>query len=156
MKIKLLVVDKTKGGYLQEGIEEYVKRLKHYIPFAIEIIPGIKDKAIIPGHLAKKEGELIINRLSKNDFVILLDEKGKQYTSPGFAKLVEKSINSSISSMVFIVGGAYGVSDEVKSKANDIIALSSMTFSHQMIRLFFAEQLYRAMTIIRGERYHHG
>lgn len=156
MYIKLLVVGKTERAYLKEGIDLYLDRLKHYISFKIEIIELKNAQNLKKEQLKEKEENLIIKKLSAADYVILLDEKGKQLGSVEFANTLENLINRGISKVVFIVGGAYGVSESLKKRANMILSLSKMTFSHQMVRLFFVEQLYRAMTILKGEDYHHG
>ena len=156
MKIKLLVIGKTDSEYLKKGIDEYSKRLKHYAPFEIDIIPDIKNsKSLSEDQQKQKEGELILNQINAGDLVILLDEIGEQYSSIEFSKFVEKQMLSGQKNLIFIIGGPYGFSEEVYKKANLKISLSKMTFSHQMVRLIFVEQLYRAMTILRGEPYHH-
>lgn len=156
MKIKLLLIGKTDLDYLKKGLDEYAQRLKHYLPFEIFIIPDIKNtKNLSEVQQKQKEGELIINQLNPGDYIILLDEKGKEYNSVDFSEFVEKQMISGLRNMIFIVGGPYGFSDEVYQLCNSKISLSKMTFSHQMVRLIFTEQLYRAMTIIKGEPYHH-
>ena len=136
--------------------DEYVSRLKHYIVFEQIIIPELKNAKNLTFEQQKdKEGELILSKISNSDDVILLDERGKQFTSVNFASFLSKNMISSNKSMIFVVGGPYGFSQKVYSRANSLLSLSSMTFSHQMIRLLFIEQLYRAMTIIKGEPYHH-
>jgi len=156
MKIKLLLIGKTDEEYLKQGIDKYISRLKHYINFELVVIPDIKKtKNLSIQQQKQKEGEYLLNQISSGDFVILLDEKGKDYTSVGFSKLLQKHLNSGIKNLVFIVGGPYGFSDEVYQKSNQKISLSKMTFSHQMVRLIFTEQLYRSMTILKGEPYHH-
>lgn len=156
MKIKLLLIGKTDSDILSKGVDDYLKRLKHYIPFEMSIIPDLKNtKNLTESQQKKKEGELILNFIKSGDFVVLLDEKGKEYTSVGFSGFIEKQMISGLKSLVFIVGGPYGFSDDVYIKSNSKISLSRMTFSHQMVRLIFTEQLYRAMTIIKGEPYHH-
>lgn len=156
MKIKLLVVGKTDNRNLISLIADYTKRLKYYIPFEVEIIPDIKRaKNMSEANLKKAEGDAILKHVTTADNVILLDEKGKSYSSVGFSKLLQKKMNSGLKTLVFVIGGPYGFSDEVYSRANGKISLSAMTFSHQMVRLFFVEQLYRAFTILRNEPYHH-
>ncbi|MBN1926196.1 MAG: 23S rRNA (pseudouridine(1915)-N(3))-methyltransferase RlmH [Prolixibacteraceae bacterium] len=156
MKITLLETGKTEAAYLQIGIEGYRKRLLHYISFEELVIPGLKNTRNLTQEQQKtKEGELMINYLKPADEFILLDEKGKSFSSAGFAGYIEKKMVAGTRSMVFAIGGPYGFSDEVYNKASDRISLSEMTFSHQMVRLIFIEQLYRAMTIIKGEPYHH-
>jgi 23S rRNA (pseudouridine1915-N3)-methyltransferase len=156
MKITLLVVGKTEADYLLKGIAEYQKRLEHYISFSIQVIAALKNtKTLSELQQKQKEGELILGQLKPTDSLILLDENGKQYTSVGFASFIEKQTIAGVRSMVFVVGGPYGFSDAVYQRATGKISLSEMTFSHQMVRLIFVEQLYRAMTIIKGEPYHH-
>lgn len=155
MKIELWLVGKTSFAYLKEGMEIYQKRLKHYIPFEVSIIPDIKKaKNLSSNQLKKKEGETILSKLKKEDFLILLDERGKHLTSVEFARFMEQKLQLSHKRIVFLVGGAYGFSEELYNRSNSKLSLSKMTFSHQMIRLFVLEQLYRAMTIMRGEPYH--
>lgn len=156
MKIKLIVVGKTDNRHLILLMEDYVKRLKHYISFEIEVIPDIKKaKKLSNVSLKKGEGEEISKRITPADFVILLDEKGSMYSSVGFSNLIQKKMNSGLKRLVFVVGGPYGFSDKVYHRANAKLSLSTMTFSHQMVRLFFMEQLYRAFTILRNTPYHH-
>ena len=156
MRIKLLLVGKTDSGYLGKGIDEYVKRLKHYLPFEMLIIPDLKNtKNLSENQQKQKEGELILNQVNPGDFVVLLDERGKEFTSVNFSKFIEKQMISGLKNLVFVVGGPYGFSNEIYKQSNSKISLSKMTFSHQMVRLIFTEQLYRAMKIIKGEPYHH-
>lgn len=156
MKITLLVVGKTEASYLIEGITLYQKRLEHYIPFSMSTIPALKStKAFSELQQKQKEGELILAQLKPTDSVFLLDEGGKQFSSVGFASFIEKQSVSGARNLVFIVGGPYGFSEQVYQRANGSVSLSAMTFSHQMVRLVFIEQLYRAMTILKGEPYHH-
>ncbi len=156
MKITLILIGKTDSNYLQKGIDIYVDRLKHYIPFTHTLIPALKStKKMSIEQQKQKEGELIIAKIKTSDFVVLLDENGKKYSSEDFASFVEKKMIAGIRSMVFVVGGPYGFSNEVYQKCDAKVSLSDMTFSHQMVRLIFVEQLYRAMTIINGEPYHH-
>jgi 23S rRNA (pseudouridine1915-N3)-methyltransferase len=139
-----------------EGIFQFQKRLKHYTPFEIVEIPNIKNaKNFSKSELLKKEGELILKQLQNTDYLLLLDDKGKSFTSVGFDKKLQNWMLSGKKRLVFMVGGPYGVSDEIYKRANEQLSLSKMTFSHQMVRLFFAEQLYRAYTILRNEPYHH-
>jgi 23S rRNA (pseudouridine1915-N3)-methyltransferase len=154
MKIELWVVGKTAFKYLDEGINLYEKRLRHYTSFDLVILPDIKNPPPTAEALKTKEGELILNRLTKDDVLILLDENGKHQTSIEFSKFIENQQINSTKRLVFQIGGAFGFSDAVYQRANFKLSLSKMTFSHQMIRLFFVEQLYRAFTIIRGEKYH--
>ena len=156
MKIKLLAIGKTDDKNLQTLIETYQNRLKHYINFELEVIPDIKNaKNLSEPEQKEKEGELILKKLIPTDVLILLDEKGKEYRSVDFSKYLQKKMNSGIKQLVFVIGGPYGFSEEVYKKSTGKISLSKMTFSHQMIRLFVVEQLYRAFTILRNEPYHH-
>lgn len=154
MKIELWVIGKTAFKYLDEGIAVYEKRLKHYTSFDLVVIPDIKNPPLSIEALKTKEGELILNKLTKDDFFILLDENGKHNTSIDFSKFIEQQQMNATKRIVFQIGGAYGFSDAVYARANQKLSLSKMTFSHQMIRLFFVEQLYRAFTILKGEKYH--
>ena len=156
MRISLILVGKTTDSIVEKGIEKYLKRMKRYIQFKIDIIPALKNtKNMNEAEIKLKEGELILNKLNPSDFLVLLDENGKEMTSVQFASFVEKSMLRSVKNLVFVVGGAYGFSDAVYKKANQKIALSQMTFSHQIIRMIFLEQIYRAFTIINKEPYHH-
>ena len=156
MKIKLIVVGKTNAKYLLEGEKEYENRLRHYTKFEEIIIPDVKQSGkLSEKELKKKESQLILGKLENSDHVILLDDKGKSYSSVEFANFLQQKMNSSLKSLVFVVGGAFGFSDEVYQRANSKLSLSKMTFSHQMVRLIFKEQLYRGFSILRGERYHH-
>ncbi|SHF89540.1 23S rRNA (pseudouridine1915-N3)-methyltransferase [Arenibacter palladensis] len=156
MTIKLLVLGKTDSTQLTQLIEEYQNRLKHYIKFELEIIPDIKNtKNLSEKQQKEKEGEAILNKLNPTDLLILLDENGKQKTSVEFSEYLQKKLNSGLKQLVFVIGGPYGFSDAVYQKSQGKISLSKMTFSHQMVRLFMVEQLYRAFTILRNEPYHH-
>ena len=156
MKTAFWVIGKTSFAYLQEGIGIYKKRLQHYLTFELLVIPDIKNRKSLGEKLIKqKEGEEILKKIKAEDFLILLDEKGKSYDSLSFAYWLEKRLQYSTKNLVFLIGGAYGFSDAVYKRANAQVSLSPMTFSHQMVRLFFLEQLYRAMTILKGEPYHH-
>lgn len=156
MKITLLVIGKTDAKYFVDAIAEYQKRLVHYIPFDLEVIPDIKNvKNLSEEQQKAKEGELILKSLQAGDYLVLLDDKGKEYTSVKFAEYIEKKMHAVPKRLIFVVGGPYGFSDEVYSRANEKLTLSRMTFSHQMVRLIFVEQLYRAMTILNNEPYHH-
>ena len=156
MKIKLIIIGKTNSKYLLEGEMEYQKRLSHYIKFEEIIIPDVKQSGkLSENELKKKESQLILGKLENSDHVILLDDKGKSYSSVEFADFLQQKMISSLKSLVFVVGGAFGFSDEVYQRANSKVSLSKMTFSHQMIRLIFKEQLYRGFSILRGEKYHH-
>ena len=156
MKITLLTVGKTDKDWVKQGIDIYVSRLKHYIPFSINEIPELKNvSALSKDQIKAREGELILKNVKPTDDVILMDEHGKEYTSVDFASFLQKKISYEGKDIVFVIGGAYGFSDEVYRRANGKISLSKMTFSHQMVRAIFTEQLYRAFTIMRGEPYHH-
>ena len=156
MKITFLTVGKTEDAYLKEGIEKYVKRLKHYTRLEMIELPELKNtKALTPEQQKVKEAEMILKKIGVTDYVILLDENGMELTSKQFAGYINKKAVSSGVNLVFIVGGPYGFDEQIYQRANDKISLSLMTFSHQMVRLFFTEQLYRAFTIIKGEPYHH-
>lgn len=156
MKITLLTIGKTDNIHLDELINEYIKRLGFYVPFELEIIPDIKNAKSLSETLQKNaEAEAILRRITPADELILLDEKGRTHTSEGFAELLQKKMNSGIKNLVFVIGGPYGFSDTVYKQAPEKISLSSMTFSHQMVRLFFVEQLYRGFTILKNEPYHH-
>ena len=156
MKIKLLVIGKTDHKNLHPLIEEYQNRLKHYVKFELEVIPDIKNvKNLSELQQKQKEGTLILSRLRTTDQLVLLDDKGKHFTSVEFSEYLQKKMNAGMKQLVLVVGGPYGFSDAVYEKSNDKISLSKMTFSHQMIRLFVIEQLYRGFTILKNEPYHH-
>ena len=156
MNIKLIAIGKTDNKALQQLMDDYMKRLSFYVKFELEVIPDIKNaKNMSEAQQKEKEGELILSKLSPTDQLILLDENGKSFSSVGFSEELQKKMNSGIKTLVFVIGGPYGFSQEVYSKAQGKISLSAMTFSHQMVRLFFIEQVYRAFTILRGELYHH-
>ena len=156
MTIKLLGIGKTDDKTLQNLTDVYVKRLQFYNKFEIELIPDLKKvKNLDENQQKQKEGELILNKIATSDFVVLLDENGKQLSSVGFSEFIQKRFNSGLKQVIFVIGGPYGFSEEVYNRANSKISLSKMTFSHQMVRLFFTEQLYRAFTILKNEPYHH-
>ncbi|MCH7397297.1 23S rRNA (pseudouridine(1915)-N(3))-methyltransferase RlmH [Belliella sp. DSM 107340] len=156
MQIKLIAVGKTDSREIQSLIEEYIKRLGFYIKFELEIIQDLKNtKSLSEDSQKEKEGELILKKLQASDDLVLLDENGKQYGSVDFSNILQKKMNSGLKQLVFVVGGPYGFSDAVYQRANSKLSLSKMTFSHQMVRVFFIEQLYRAFTILRNEPYHH-
>lgn len=156
MKIVLLAIGKTSASYLQDGISQYLKRLSYYIPFELKILPDIKtSKALTEERQKELEGEVFLNNINGGDFVVLLDERGKEFTSREFASYIDKKMITLPKQLIFIIGGPYGFSKSLYDRANDKLSFSKMTFSHEMIRLFFVEQLYRAMTILRGEPYHH-
>lgn len=155
MKVELWMIGKTNKGYLMEGVREYEKRLKRYLPFSMTVLPDVRNAGkLSPEQLKEKEGQLILDRLKPEDLLILLDEKGQHFTSEAYAKEIEKLLSQSNRRLIFQIGGAYGFSENVYQRAQKKLALSKMTFSHQMIRLFFVEQLYRAMTILKNEPYH--
>lgn len=156
MNIKLLCIGKTDDRNLDALIEVYTKRLKHYVNFELEIIPDLKKtKNLSEDQQKEKEGELILGKLSPQDELILLDENGKDFSSVKFADYLQKKMNSGIKTLVFVIGGPYGFSPAVYAASKGKVSLSKMTFSHQMIRLFMTEQVYRAFTILRNEPYHH-
>lgn len=156
MKITLLTMGKTDVTWVRQGLELYVTRLKHYVPFSMIELPELKNAGSLTKEQIKvKEGHLIADILKPSDEVILLDERGKEYSSMEFAHYIENRLTLSGKNMVFVIGGAYGFSNEIYERADCKISLSKMTFSHQMVRTVFAEQLYRAFTIIKGEPYHH-
>ena len=157
MTITLLTVGKTDVNWVKEGLDVYTSRLGHYVPFSVVEIPELKKvKALSQQQIKEKEGALILKQLSAQDSLILLDERGPQYSSVEFARYLEKQLGSGARSLVCVVGGAYGFSESVYQRAQGMLSLSKMTFSHQMVRTIFAEQLYRAFTILKGEPYHHG
>ncbi|MDR1761288.1 MAG: 23S rRNA (pseudouridine(1915)-N(3))-methyltransferase RlmH [Bacteroidales bacterium] len=154
-KIVLVMVGKTTEAYVEEAVREYVRRLAFYVSFEMLVIPELKDIKNTPVPIQKqKEGELILRKLQDADEVILLDEKGHEYTSVAYANFIEKKLAAN-KRIVFVIGGPFGFSPEVYKRANVMVSFSRMTFSHQIIRILFAEQLYRSFTIIRGESYHH-
>ncbi|WP_438965646.1 23S rRNA (pseudouridine(1915)-N(3))-methyltransferase RlmH [Flavobacterium sp.] len=156
MNIKLIAIGKTDNKNLQTLIEEYTKRLSFYIKFDLEIIPDIKNvKNLSEAQQKEKEGELILSKIVPTDNLILLDENGKTFSSVGFSEFLQKKMNAGIKTLVFVIGGPYGFSETVYQKANGKVALSEMTFSHQMVRLFVIEQIYRGFTILKNEPYHH-
>jgi 23S rRNA (pseudouridine1915-N3)-methyltransferase len=156
MQIKVLAIGKTDHTSIQQLIDEYTGRLDHYIRFEWEVIPDLKNtKSMNEEAQKEKEGELILKKIQNSDELILLDEKGKMATSIEFSAYLQKKMNSGLRQLIFVIGGPYGFSEQVYSRANGKISLSKMTFSHQMIRPFFMEQLYRAFTILRNEPYHH-
>lgn len=156
MKIILLTIGKTNVKYLQDGIDIYVNRLRHYIPFEYKNIPDIKTtKGLTQEKQKELEGELFFNYISPGDTVVLLDERGKEMTSREFSTYIDRKMVTVAKNLIFAIGGPYGFSDKMYNRANEKISLSRMTFSHEMVRLFFIEQIYRAMTILKGEPYHH-
>lgn len=156
MQIKLIAIGKTDDKQLLQLIEQYQKRLKHYIKFELDIIPDIKNvKNLSEKQQKEKEGDLILKKLSPTDVLVLLDENGKQFSSVEFSNYLQKKMNAGIKQLVFVIGGPYGFSETVYQKAQGKVSLSKMTFSHQMIRLFVVEQIYRGFTILKNEPYHH-
>lgn len=156
MKGVLIVVGKTTDKRFETIIQEYIERIRHYIPFTIEVIPELKNtKGLSQDGQKKREGEQILKSLQAGDYIVLLDEHGSERTSMDFASWMQKKMAAGPKRLVFIVGGPYGFSDAIHQKGNEEISLSRMTLSHQMIRMFFVEQIYRAMTILNGEPYHH-
>jgi 23S rRNA (pseudouridine1915-N3)-methyltransferase len=156
MQIKVLNIGATDVPYLQEGIDHYLKRLVHYIPVEMICAPEIRaGKSASPDHRKEMEGNLILHHLNLKDTAVLLDERGKQMTSRAFSDYLQQFMNRGVRTLTFITGGAFGFSDAVYARVNERISLSSMTFPHQLVRLVFLEQLYRAFTILKGESYHH-
>ncbi len=156
MKITLLTVGKTDKDWVRQGMDIYISRLKHYIPFSVVEIPELKNvSSLTKDQIKTREGELILKNVRPADDLILMDERGKQYTSVELAKVIQDKISYAGKDMVFVIGGAYGFSEAVYRRADSRISLSKMTFSHQMVRAIFVEQIYRAFTIMRGEPYHH-
>jgi 23S rRNA (pseudouridine1915-N3)-methyltransferase len=156
MKINLIVISKTDQKYMHEGVQEYVKRLTRYIQFELIEIPDLKNaKNMSTDEQKKKEGDLILQKIEKGSEIILLDDKGKDYTSMQFSKQLQDKMNSGVKVLTFIIGGPYGFSEEIYALAHSRFSLSRMTFSHQMVRLIFLEQLYRGFTILKNEPYHH-
>ena len=156
MKIMLLTVGKTDKDWVKQGIDIYASRMKHYFPFSIVEIPELKNvSSLSQDQIKTKEGELILKNVKPADDVILLDERGREFSSMEFAKVLQDKISYNGKDIVFVIGGAYGFSDAVRQRSNSKISLSKMTFSHQMVRAIFVEQLYRAFTIMKGEPYHH-
>jgi 23S rRNA (pseudouridine1915-N3)-methyltransferase len=155
MNIKLIVVSKTDVPYIQTGVDEYIGRLKHYCDFEMVIVSALKGMGkASPEEVKEKEGEQILKMMGKADCVVLLDEHGREYSSVEFSEYLQKQMNAGIRTLAFVIGGAYGFSKQVYASANHMISLSKMTFNHQVVRLFFLEQLYRAHTILRHEKYH--
>lgn len=156
MQIKLLAIGKTDHSAIQSLVEEYIKRINFYIKFEVEIISDLKNTKNISESIQKeKEGELILKKVPASDDLILLDENGKQFSSIDFSDFIQKKMNSGLKQLIFVIGGPYGFSDAVYRRAHGKLSLSKMTFSHQMVRVFFVEQIYRAFTILRNEPYHH-
>lgn len=154
MKIELWAIGKTSEPYLETGIAIFEKRLKNYLPFALHILPDVKLKTTDGKALKKEEGKMILAKLNPDDYLVLLDERGATLSSVELAQWIERRLSQSHRKIIFLIGGAFGFSPDLYARAQESLSLSKMTFSHQMIRLFFTEQLYRAMTIIRNEPYH--
>jgi len=156
VKILLLTIGNTDKKYMREGIDDYVKRLTFYIPFEMKVIPDIKNRSSLSTELQKeKEGQLILNQVSSGDLLILLDEHGTEFSSVAFSKWIEKKMIAGTRQLIFVIGGPYGFSNIVYQRSDIKISMSKLTFSHQMARMIFVEQIYRAMTIIKNEPYHH-
>ena len=156
MKITLIAIGKTEEAYLQQGESIYLQRLKHYVPFEYKVLPALKkSKGLSHDQIKTEEGKLLLQQFQPGDQVILLDEQGKEYSSPRWAQFLQKQMNAGHRNLVFVIGGPFGFSPAVYQRANGKVALSQMTFSHQMVRLFFVEQLYRGFSILRGEKYHY-
>lgn len=156
MKIMVLAVGKTSTDYIQKGIDLFLKRVNHYLPVELSIIPDLKStKGLTEETQKTREGKSIIGAFTPGDVVILLDERGKEYTSRDFASMLDRRMVQGVKRMVFVIGGPYGFSKEVYDRADGLMSLSRLTFTHEMVRLFFIEQIYRAMTILKGEPYHH-
>lgn len=156
MEIELLTVGKTTIPFVIAGIEEYSRRLKHYVPYRITSVPDVRrGKGMAPDRQKELEGEQILGHFAPGDYVVLLDERGKEFSSMEFASWMERQMVSGRKRVVFVIGGPYGFSQAVYDRADGKVSLSRMTFNHEMVRLFFTEQIYRAMTILRGEPYHH-
>ncbi len=155
MNITLLVVGKTDMPFVQQGIDLYEGRLKHYVNFSLEVIPALKEQRNLkPDEVKQREAQSILKKIEKSDCVVLLDEHGTQHTSMAFSRYVQQKMNGGVRQLTFVVGGAWGFAPEVYKAAADKVSLSAMTFNHQMVRLFFVEQLYRAFTILHHEKYH--
>lgn len=156
MKITVIAIGKTGAKYLQDGIEIYTKRISYYVPFEFKLLPDIKTtKSLTIDKQKELEGKQYLSFIQPGDVVVLLDEKGKEMTSREFSVYLDKKMVTVAKNLIFVIGGPYGFSQEMYNRANEKLSLSKMTFSHEMIRLFFVEQIYRAMTILKGEPYHH-
>lgn len=156
MNYAIFCIGKTSVGYVAEGCADYDRRLRHYGSFSWHFLPDIKNKASLPPEiLVQKEGEAFLAGLSSSDIVVLLDAEGRQFDSPTFARFIQKIANTGAKRLCFLIGGAFGFSPQVEARASERVSLSALTFPHDLVRLVFAEQLYRAMTIQRGEKYHH-
>lgn len=156
MEIELLTIGKTTIKFVEDGIAEYTKRLKHYIPYSIRSLPDIRNASRMDKEKQKEEeGKRMLEAITPSDFLVLLDERGRQYSSIEFSSFLEKQMIAGRRKVIFAVGGPYGFSRQVYDRADSMLSLSKMTFNHEMVRLFFTEQVYRGMTILRGEPYHH-
>lgn len=154
MKVELWAIGKTSEKYLEAGIEIFEKRLKNYLPFAWTILPDVKLKTTDGAKLKQEEGKMLLAKINPDDYLVLLDERGHSFSSVELSRWLERRLASSSRRLIFLIGGAFGFSPDVYARANEQMALSKLTFSHQMVRLFFLEQLYRAMTILKNEPYH--
>lgn len=154
MKVELWAIGKTNEKYLEAGIAIFEKRLKNYLPFQLLILPDVKVKTMDAQLIKKEEAKLILSKLAPDDWLVLLDEQGQQFSSMELSRWIERRLGDSRRKMIFLIGGAFGFSPDVYARSNESLALSKMTFSHQMVRLFCLEQLYRAMTILKNEPYH--
>lgn len=156
MRITLLQTGKTRDRFILDGVEEFVSRVRHYVPFNMETVPDLKNtRSMTMKEVQEKEADGILKRIKPGDYVVLLDERGRSFSSIGFAEHLN-SLDARVNHLVFIIGGPYGFSPRVYERAGEKLSLSPLTFSHQLIRVLFMEQLYRAFTILRGEPYHHG
>ncbi|MBS1948416.1 MAG: 23S rRNA (pseudouridine(1915)-N(3))-methyltransferase RlmH [Bacteroidetes bacterium] len=156
MKIQLISVGKNHDPYIKEGVEDFTRRISKHYPIAWDIIPPVKNAgSLSQGQLKKKEGGMILQKTEKEDYLVALDERGKQLSSDGLARLIQSRANESTKRLVFLIGGAYGIDEEVLDTASFKWSLSHLTFPHQLVRLILAEQLYRACSILRNEKYHH-
>jgi 23S rRNA (pseudouridine1915-N3)-methyltransferase len=156
MNIQLWTIGKSNETYVDQGVSDFTKRITNYFPTAWKIIPNIKNaSSLSPQELKKKESEVVLNAIQPQDYLVLLDEKGKTFTSSQLAGFIQQRANDSLRQLIFLIGGAYGSDDAVLQRANFVWSLSSLTFPHQLVRLILAEQIYRACSIIRNEKYHH-
>ncbi len=156
MKVELWAIGKTSEKYLETGIEIFEKRLRNYLPFSFLILPDVRIKTSDSTRLKQEEGKMVLAKVNPDDYLVLLDEQGREPTSTGLADWMQRRLSASDRRLIFLIGGAFGFSPDVYARANEQLALSKLTFSHQMVRLFFLEQLYRAMTILKNEPYHNG
>lgn len=156
MKVELWAIGKTSEKYLETGIGIFEKRLRNYLPFSFLILPDVRIKTSDSTRLKQEEGKMVLAKVNPDDYLVLLDEQGREPTSTGLADWMQRRLSASDRRLIFLIGGAFGFSPDVYARANEQLALSKLTFSHQMVRLFFLEQLYRAMTILKNEPYHNG